>query len=491
MKYLSYITMILVCMSCTTGIYTPQLPEMQPYVLPSGVNLEASRLFGVWEAVSEYGETEDSWFSQSYRIEFQSVEDGEAVFSHWYTDADSEVPDSIRNVEFTYTFDGKAVKLTPKPLYAASGATAMSGIHIGSDRMVLCTSNPSRTDTVCTLVRTGDPVPAITGVDRTLPQPGDTVIISGRNLQFVDHVFLPGKDGEIEVTDIIPGSKQLKIVVPEAEYTGGSLRCYSSTAGESSLSPAYMFRYDCIFFHNFISEGYKAPYKGSEFEYSIKNMGTLKSGVLNVSSDDLPQGHSLTVAETVSNPDSLLSFFGGSPVPWALATKTDDKLGYLRFSSADRFQYVLDNCTGDLKAMTPCADVAIQMDIYVMSDGRPEWNTGYLSWRLNKDQSSLESSMLANVAMWEKDAPASFSGGWKTFTIPLTAFSAVKTNVAMSTLGGLISSLKSSNLQTILTLVNYPLDDMHPARELKMFQFNVADMRLVPCKTPSNIKDKK
>lgn len=99
--------------------------------------------------------------------------------------------------------------------------------------------------------------------------------------------------------------------------------------------------------------------------------------------------------------------------------------------------------------------------------------------------------MLANVAMWEKDAPASFSGGWKTFTIPLTAFSAVKTNVAMSTLGGLISSLKSSNLQTILTLVNYPLDDMHPARELKMFQFNVADMRLVPCKTPSNIKDKK
>lgn len=126
-----------------------------------------------------------------------------------------------------------------------------------------------------------------------------------------------------------------------------------------------------------------------------------------------------------------------------------------------------------------------------MSDGRPEWSTGYLSWRLNKDQNSLESSMLANVAMWEKGVPTSFAGGWKTLTIPLATFSAVTSNVAMSTLGGLISSLKSSNLQTILTLVNFPLDDMHPAQELDMFQFSIADVRLVPYKTPSNVKDNK
>ena len=193
----------------------------------------------------------------------------------------------------------------------------------------------------------------------------------------------------------------------------------------------------------------------------------------------------------LNHPDSLLSFFGEAPVDWPLATKTDDKKGYLRFSTADRFQHVLDNCAGGLTAMTPCADAAIQMDIYVMSDGRPEWSTGYLSWRLNKDQNSLESSMLANVAMWEKGVPASFAGGWKTLTIPLTTFSAVTSNVAMSTLGGLISSLKSSNLQTILTLVNFPLDDMHPAQELDMFQFSIADVRLVPYKTPSNVKDNK
>ena len=45
--------------------------------------------------------------------------------------------------------------------------------------------------------------------------------------------------------------------------------------------------------------------------------------------------------------------------------------------------------------------------------------------------------------------------------------------------------------QTILTLVNFPLDDMHPAQELDMFQFSIADVRLVPYKTPSNVKDNK
>lgn len=481
----------LVCISCTTGIYTPELPQREGLEIPSGVDLEPERLFGVWEGKTGNPQADDSGFIQSYRMEFQSVDDSEAVLSHWFTDADSEVADSLKNVEYEYSFDGKVVTLTPKPLFASAGASAMSGIYLGSNRMLLCTSNHEYADTVCTLVRVGDPVPAVTGVDRTLPQPGDTVTITGRNLQFVDHVFLPGKYGEIEVTDVIPGSRSMKIVVPDAEFAGGSLRCYSSTAGESSLSPAYMFRHDCIFFHNFISDGYKAPYTGSEFEYSIKDMGGLKSNVKNLSTDNLPASHSLTVSGALNHPDSLLSFFGEAPVDWPLATKTDDKKGYLRFSTADRFQHVLDNCAGGLTAMTPCADAAIQMDIYVMSDGRPEWSTGYLSWRLNKDQNSLESSMLANVAMWEKGVPTSFAGGWKTLTIPLATFSAVTSNVAMSTLGGLISSLKSSNLQTILTLVNFPLDDMHPAQELDMFQFSIADVRLVPYKTPSNVKDNK
>ena len=53
-------------------------------------------------------------------------------------------------------------------------------------------------------------------------------------------------------------------------------------------------------------------------------------------------------------------------------------------------------------------------------------------------------------------------------------------------LGGLIGQLKSSNLQTIIKLVNYPLDALHPVQALDSFQFCIANMRLVPYATPAN-----
>ena len=79
----------------------------------------------------------------------------------------------------------------------------------------------------------------------------------------------------------------------------------------------------------------------------------------------------------------------------------------------------------------------------------------------------------------------SFADGWSTFTIPLSAFTVTASSNA-STLGGLIRQLKDSNLQTVLTLVNYSLDDLHPATALNSFQFCIADIRLVPYVTPSN-----
>ncbi len=474
--------------SCEGQLQVPVLGQKEELKVPAGVTLEPSRLFGVWTAEMSCGDTNDSYFEQSYRMEFQDVNDAEAVFSHWFTDGASEVADSLHNIGFTYEFNDTEVSLKPKAAYAAVGVSPMRGIYIGNDRMLLLSETLSGVDSICTLTRTGDPAPAITGVDRTLPRPGEVVTITGRNLQFVDHVYLPGPDGEIEVKEVIPGSKEMKIVIPDAEFASGSIRCLSTSAHESCYSPAYMFCHDCVFFHNFISSGFSAPYKGSEFEYTINSMGSLKSNVANLASAALPEGHSLFGLEETSHPDSLLSFFGTAPVKWEIATGTDDKDGYLRFSTSDRFQHVLDNCKGVLTSRTPCADVAIQMDIHVMSNGVPEWNTGYLSYRLNKDQNSLSSSMLANVAMWEKGSPMSFADGWKTITIPLEYFAVTSENAAMSTLGGLISSLKSSNLQTLLTLVNYPMDPMHPAQELSEFQFNIADIRLVPYKTPSNTK---
>lgn len=213
------------------------------------------------------------------------------------------------------------------------------------------------------------------------------------------------------------------------------------------------------------------------------------SGAKNLTMENLPAGHCLE-GTNVKSPDAFLSFFGNKPLAsWALATKTDDKKGYIRFSSGDRFLYVIDqNAKQDVKASTPCADLALQMDVYVTADGEPVWNTGYISYRLNKDQSSLTSSVVANVAMWTEEEPMSFADGWKTLTIPLSAFSMTR-SPSTATLGGLINSLMSSNLQTILTLVNYSLDALHPAKEVSNFQFNIANIRLVPYAIPNSTKE--
>lgn len=477
--------------SCSQDIDAPTLPQPTEFVMPEAKDLDGNVLFGVWGKTLAQGNTNSNYFTQRYEISFQNVEDGEAVLSHWFTDATTEIADSIVNYEYTYEFDGKHLKMIPKPAYAILGADTLKGVSVGDEHILLYTEKANRIDSICTLARTADPAPSVTSVDRTLPMVGEKVTITGRNLQFVDHVYLPTAEGEKEVTDFEKGSKQISFVLPEGEYAPGSIRCQSTTSHLSCYSPAYMFRNDCVFFHTFSTNGTKAPYAGTEFEYTIKSMGTLMSGANNLTIDNLPDGHCLSeTGERQRNPDALLSFFGKTPLSsWPLAKNTDDKKGYLRFSSADRFQYVIEhNDKGDIKASTLCSQLALQMDIYVSTDGEPVWNTGYISYRLNKDQNSLTSSMLANVAMWNDNESASFADGWRTFTIPLSAFDVTRSS-ATSTIGGLISSLKSSNLQTLLTLVNYSLDELHHAKAVSNFQFNIANIRLVPYSTPSSIKE--
>lgn len=475
--------------SCSKDIEAPVLPEPVGTPITSGTSLDASRLFGVWGANNTYGPAGGTQYEQNYRVEFQSVEDGEAVLSHWFTDGSTEVEDSAYQIEYTYTLDGSTVELTPKAAYQSLGADAIKGVHIGNDRLALYSIHENFTDTICTLSRIGDPEPSITGVDRTMPHVGETVTITGRNLQFVDHIYLPTPDGEVEVTDFKPGSKQIRFVLPSGNYAAGSIRCQSSSAHVSCYSPAYMFCYPCVFFHSFSNFDAKSPYEGTEFEYTIASMGTLRDNAYCMRSDSLPEGHSLLFASAgVQHPDSLLSFFGETPQAWPAETATDPSTGYLRFSSADRFQHVIDSCGGIVTGRSRCNDLAIQMDIYVYSDGEPIWNTGYLSYRLNKDQSALTSLMVANIALWDEDSPVTFIDGWKTLTIPLSAFRFVASDVTMS-LSGLIGQLKGSNLQTIIKLVNYPLDDLHPTQDIRSFQFNMANMRLVPYQTPANTKE--
>lgn len=472
----------LVSTSCSESLDSPVLPEAGCIVLPQAVPLDEDKLFGVWEAETSYGNTNQNYFEEQFRVDFSTIEDAEAIYSHWFTDATTGIRDSVCNLKYTFVFDGATVVLTPQQTEAAAGAAVITAIHTGDNRMLLTVENNGRTDSICSLIRTGDPEPSITSVNRTLPQAGDKIIVKGRNLQFVSKVFLPGTDGEVEVTDFTPGSKEISFVLSDNNYSSGSIRFESETAKVNCFSPAYMFCDKCVFFRDFEDNGNK-PYTGTEFEYTISDMGTLKDNISVLSLNDLSSDHS--AYGVLNNPDNMLSLFGYTPISWPLATKTDDKVGYLRFSSGDRFQYVLDNCGGLFNKQTRSNQLAIQMDIFVESDGKPEWNTGYMSWRLNKDVNSIGSSTTANVAGWEKNAPMSFEDGWQTFTIPLTEFSVIETG-SYSTLGGLIAQLKASNFQTILTLVNYQLDALHPAIPLNSFQFNIANIRLVPYVTPVN-----
>ncbi len=476
--------------SCSKDIDAPSLSAAESAAIAEGTAIDADVIFGVWEGESQQtGSSLANTFSQRYRLDFQSIDDAEVLYSHWYYDARTNDLDSVENVAYSYKYSGTGADMTP----TNKGLSTMKAVHTGNNKMELYSVKGGTVAHVCTLERISDPEPVVTGVDRTMPQAGEKITITGRNLQFVDHVFLPlAGGGEKEITDFTLSSKQIQFTLPDGDYAQGSVRCQSTGAHVSTYSPAYMFCDDCVFFHTFSYAGGTKPYwKGTEFENTIGINRDAKELIKNAtaySSTAIPSGHSLYGA-TVKNPDCFLTFFeGASPKAWTVNASSDvsgDEENYLRFSTADCFQRVLDNCGGLLTEDTPCKDVAIQMDVYVYSDGKPEWKTGYVSWRLNKSR-TMDNSMVGNVAMWSKENPVSFSDGWKTFTIPLSAFTVINEN-GWETLGGFISNLKQQS-ETLIKIMNYSLD-AYPAQALESFQFNIANIRLVPYKLPSNKKE--
>ena len=474
---------ILLC-SCSKDISAPSLPAAESVTIAEGTGIAADVLFGVWEGTSVHtGTTLSNTFSQRYRLDFQSVDDAEVLYSHWYADARTNDTDSIMDISYTYKYSGTGADMTPN----STGKSKMKVVHVGGNKLELYSIQGDVTARLCTLDRVSDPEPVVTGVNRTMPQAGELVTVTGRNLQFVDHVFLPVAGGEVEVTGYTKTSKQIQFTLPEGTYAQGSVRCQSTGAHVNTYSPAYMFCRDCVFFHTFSSKGGSAPrYAGTEFESTI-DLGNLMQNNTVVSAGDIPEGHSL-YGLNVKNPDTFISFIASAPVAWPIdpSAKDGSKDCYIRFSTGDCFQRVLDRCGGILTAETACSDAAIQMDIYVYNDGKPEWTTGYVSWRLNKDNSV--GNMVANVAMWNNSSTVSFADGWLTFTIPLSAFAETQSNENYKTLGGLIGSLKKEKLVSLIKIMNYNLDNTHIARELESFQFNIANIRLVPNRLPANKK---
>lgn len=480
-RLLAGLTAILAVFSftgCKENLNAPELPETSSDPVPQAVTIAEEDVAGLWTATDSLN---------TYRLELTAPEDGEAVLSHLFVNATSRMPDSIMNMAYTFTLSEGVFTFTPSAAALRQGASPIIGIHLGNKQLALFVNHTQYTNRICVLTYAQGPVPVITSVNKTMPLPGETVRIYGRNMQAIDHVYLPVADGWKEVPAPVITSKQITLVVPAGDYVQGSIRFYVSADRRNVYSPAYMFAKDGIMMHNFNEWGTaKADhYAGTEFEFTINDLGQLRSNVNYLASANLPAGHSLA-GSSVLSPDSMLSFFGISPISWSVATGSDDKKGYLRFSTGDRLAAALaryQQATQPLvKGQMPCDELAIQMDIYAVMDGQPQWNTGYLSYRMNKDRNSTGDGSVANTAGWGQDAPMRFEEGWMTYTIPLTQFAMTKS----LTLDQLISNLISGNLQTILTVMNYQLDSDHPAHEVSDFQFSVANIRLVPLATPNS-----
>lgn len=459
-KSISLCTLLfaLLLTGCNERLNAPELPAVDSDVIPAAIPMDAARIPGLWVSTDSLNR---------YVIEFTDVTDSMAIVSHYFTNATNGMSDSIVGRMYQFSYKEGDFMLTPSADAQAKGSMPMHAVHAGEQILQLFVTHPSGyCNQICQLNRQSGPIPVIMAVNRTLPKAGEMVVVSGRNLQNVDHLYLPTFSGWYEIVEKVVSSRSIQFVMPVGDFCQGSIRCQVSEDKLSVYSPAYMFAHDGIMMHSFSENGTtKADhYAGSEFEFSIKDLGQLK--------------------QNVYTPGDKICFFGETAIAWPVATGKDDKKGYLRFSTGDRLKTILERYEASGNALitkhTPCSDLALQMDIYVESNGNPIWNTGYISFRLNKDRT--EGEAVANVLGWNKDQPMNFSDGWQTFTIPLQEFAMTRS----LRLEQLINTLLSGNLQTILTIMNYPLGEHYPATALDQFQFSIADIRLVPITNPIN-----
>ncbi len=470
---------------CTEKLNAPELPEVESDALPEAVTIDDETASGIWKFQDE---------ESNYIMELTEPAEGIAIISHTFINATSQMRDSVMNMEYRYTLENGVFTIEPTLASKRLGASSMKAVYIGEKKMELFVVRNEAYYRICTLTRKSGVIPFIASVNKTMPQVGETVIVNGRNLGNVSKVYLPVADGWKEITSPVITGTSITFTLPAGDYVQGSVRCVSDDAHVSVYSPAYMFAKAGVMMHSFNEYGTtKADhYAGTEFEYSISDMGQLRDNVRYFASANLPAGHSLA-GSSVLSPDSMLSFFGETPIAWPAATNADDvnRKGYLRFSIGDRLQTVLaryesmGNTT--VKKTMLCSDLALQMDLYVMADGEPEWNTGYISIRLDKGDNGKTSknSYVGNVAGWEQNEPMRFDNGWQTYTIPLSSFPV--TNAL--TIEQLVSKLLRENKQTLFTVMNDPFDSAHPVHDVSSFQLSIANLRLVPINTPANTEE--
>lgn len=256
--------------------------------------------------------------------------------------------------------------------------------------------------------------PVISNIDNTLPQAGETVKVTGANLDGTTKITLP--DGT-EITDGIVNDEEdgewFTFTMPSGVNTAVSGSIITEGANGTAISPAYFDNNDC-FVINFDGKGaqggWSATFKAEDLVDDPLNSGRGK--VIQI----IPESY---LAE---NPNGVKAGVSNIKGFWTAGNDepTDD----------------WNRMTSFIPGTTPLDSVALQFDVYCPE----EWDeTGQIEITLQNNLSNYgygsgctiyNKDYLNQAYAWVpwldretgKNKPFTTGERWQTITIPLTAF---------------------------------------------------------------------
>ena len=299
-------------------------------------------------------------------------------------------------------------------ILSLSGSTPVAGADESVRNKIQFVKN-SNTYACDLVIRAASP--RISSISPSLPQVGETVKVSGYNLEEVSEITLPGdvkvKDGIVNAPEEETG-EWFTFVMPEGVTESGSISI--TGANGQAISGAYFNDFDC-FITDFDGKGelgsWSATWKTDDLVDDPLNTGRGKVAML------IPHlGETDAKYENGINPGVDHIEF------WATAGNDNANDDWTRMTSK-------------IPAETSLSELAIQFDIYV--DG--VWNeTGQLEISLANNLNSYgygsanaspgNSGVVSGAAVWipwfDKSNPEVFTpyttDGWQTVTIPFTDF---------------------------------------------------------------------
>lgn len=315
-------------------------------------------------------------------------------------------------------------------------------------------------------------VPSVTAVSYTMPKPGNVIRLTGVNLLQDAEVFFPAPDGEKkgDVQKAAGDGTSIDVLVPEGVGDKAGYLRIVSEGNETTVKGIVMFYKQGVFLREFTDDELKL---GSVSGTMTENKSALYSPTSRPDNDTQPV-----------NPDYFICFKNAS-----IPVNPGKHGAYLRFSTKAQVEKVLENNEAhEITANTLVKDVVMQVDVYMPNP----WNSGVLSWRVNKDKGTINSSTILNMAPWKKEEEFAFGKEWHTFTYKFTDFVLPESEKETLTLGVWLSKYAANSSGTactsLFTFVNGNLmykDKENPDPQwdcvpITNFEMNLANMRLVP-----------